>query len=90
MATHPEVFTHEAVDEGVHEGVGHGDPVAGEEAHVVRVALAAATTGDVRFEVDEELEDLKRQPTQDEADHHSDHHVYHLYEGERERESLSR
>lgn len=55
--------------------------MAGEEAHVVRVALAAAAQRDGRLEVDKELKDLKRQPTQDEADHDGDHHVYHLCGG---------
>ena len=37
--THPEVVAHEAVNERVHERVGHGDSVTNEDTHVVNKAI---------------------------------------------------
>ncbi|GIY37591.1 uncharacterized protein CDAR_285781 [Caerostris darwini] len=75
-----EVLTHEAVDDGVGEAVGHRDPVAGEEGggevRELRVCLRHHLVG---VEVDEQVEDVDGQPANGEQDHHREHHLHHLH-----------
>ena len=80
---HPEAVVEEAVDDGVDEAVGHGEPVdrvvdGGEEALLVdRLILEQ-----VRLEVDDEREDVQRQPADTEAEHHHRQHLDYLKEAD--------
>ncbi|GFY49022.1 uncharacterized protein TNIN_33851 [Trichonephila inaurata madagascariensis] len=74
-----EVLTHEAVDDGISEAVGHRNPVASEESsREVDEFGISFWHHQVAVEVNEEVEDMDGQPAHREQDHHSEHHLNHL------------
>ena len=79
IRTHPEAVIHEAVDDGVGEAVGHGEPVHRVvERDEDLLSVRRGIVGQLRMEVHHHDEDVKRQPTDAEQHHHHDQHLNHL------------
>ena len=78
-STHPEALAHEGVDDGVEEAVGHGEPVTRQVAVYHGVELRLGAVGDDAL-VQQELEQLQREPTDAVQQDHGQHHLDDLRE----------
>ena len=70
--TYPEAVVQETEDDRVHETVGHGQPVAGEEVDKKEVGVLADHTG---VGDDDQVVEVEREPG---ADEEEDYHHQHL------------
>lgn len=76
FSTHSKVAAPEAVDDGIDAAVRHGEPVAAEEgAEVDVIVQLALDVAEVLEEPDEKIEELDRQPADDEDGHQRQQHL---------------